>query len=254
VKGIIMAEKIWNEWFDIRSFEIDFKKRASIQALCSFFQETAGNHVQDLGISIETLISQGMTWILSRFHIRVHRYPVWREHIRIETWPSDAYSFYALRDFNIFDEQDHLLVSASSLWLILDLKTRHPLRIPDHILKMQVKDRERALYDPFDTSWRPQQVMLEKRFSVRRSDLDLNQHVNNVRYVEWAVETVPDEIWQAYQLTEIEVSFRMESLYGDVIISQNGQAEEDGYQVFTHRIIRESDEHELFLARTRWMK
>ena len=124
-----MSENIWKETFDIRSFEIDFKKRASIQVLCSFFQETAGNHVQDMGIGIESLIEQGMTWILSRFHIQIQRYPLWRERIRIETWPSDAYSFYAFRDFEVFDEQDHKMVSASSLWLILDLKTHHPLQI-----------------------------------------------------------------------------------------------------------------------------
>jgi medium-chain acyl-[acyl-carrier-protein] hydrolase len=248
-----MATAIWEESFTIRSFTIDFKKRASIQTLCNFLQETAGNHVRDLGISIESLNSQGLTWILSRFHIRVHRYPLWREHIRIETWPSDVYSFYALRDFNIFDEENLLLVSASTLWLILDIKTRHPIRIPDHIVAMRVTDRERALHDPFDTIWRPQQVTMKKRFSVRLSDLDMNQHVNNVRYVEWAVETVPQEIWQTHKLMEIEVSFRAECVYGDMVISQSDQSEEDGQQVFTHRIVRESDQQELFLARTKWI-
>lgn len=247
-----MATVIWEEFFNIRSFTIDFKKRASIQTLCNFLQETAGNHVQDLGISIETLNSQGLTWILSRFHIRVQRYPFWRERIRIETWASDAYSFYALRDFQIFDEENLVIVSASSLWLILDLKTRHPIRIPDDIVAMRVTDWARAVDDPFDTIWRPQQITIEKRFSVRLSDLDMNQHVNNVRYVEWSVETVPQEIWQTYRLTEIEVSYRAECVYGDVVISQSDQSEEDGQQVFIHRIVRESDQQELFLARTKW--
>jgi acyl-ACP thioesterase len=173
---------------------MDSKKRASIQALCSFLQEIAGNHVDDLGIGIETLISQGMTWILSRFHIKVHRYPLWRERVRIETWESDAYSFYALRDFEAFDEQNQCILSASSLWLILDLKSRHPLRIPEHIVAMKAADRKRALIDPFDNLWRPKDITTEKRFSVRLSDLDLNQHVNNVRYVEWAAETVPQDV------------------------------------------------------------
>jgi acyl-ACP thioesterase len=220
--------------------------------LCRFLQESAGNHAQDLGVSIDTLLSQGITWILSRFHIKIHRCPRWRERIRIETWPSNAMGCYVFRDFKIFNDQDELLISASSIWLIIDVKRRVPLRIPEHIVEMRVTDRERALSDSFDTIWRPEQVSLEKRFSVRCSDLDLNQHVNNVSYVEWAVETVPDNIWQTHQITEIEVSFRAEGLYGNVVISQSGQTEEDGQPLFTHRIIRESDGAELFLARTRW--
>ena len=247
-----MPTAIWTEQFTIRSFVMDTKKRASIQALCSFLQEAAGNHVDDLGVGIEALVEQGMTWILSRFHIKIHRYPLWRERVRIETWESDAYSFYALRDSVILDTRDQCLVSASSLWLILDLKSRHPLRIPEHIVAMKAGDRGRALVDSFDTLWRPNTVTLQQHFAVRLSDLDMNQHVNNVRYVEWAVETVPQEVWETHRLSEIEVSFRAESVYGDVILSQSEQTEENGQQVFIHRIVRESNGQELFLARSRW--
>lgn len=246
-----MPEKIWTESFSIRSFVMDAKKRASIQALCSFLQEAAGNHVDALGIGIETLVAQGMTWILSRFHIKIQRYPLWRETVRIETWESKAYSFYAIRDSVMLDNQNQCLVTASSLWLILDIHSRHPLRIPEHIVAMQA-DRDRALVDSFDALWRPKTVTFEKRFAVRLSDLDMNQHVNNVRYVEWAVEAVPYDIWDTHQMTEIEVSFRAEGVYGDVILSQSEQTEEAGQQVFIHRIVREANGQELFLARSRW--
>lgn len=247
-----MAEKVWKECFDIRSFEMDFRRRASIQVLCGFFQETAGNHVDDLGIGIETLIAQGVTWILSRFHVQVLRYPLWKERIRIETWASDVYSFNALREYQVFDAQDQVIAAASSLWLILDINSRHPVRMPEHMLAMKFKERGRAVADPFDTIWRPTQVDCEKRFAVRMSDLDLNQHVNNVRYVVWSVETVPQEIWETHQLSEIEVSFRAECVYGDVIVSQSGHTQDAEQHVFIHRLLRESNGQELFLARTRW--
>jgi medium-chain acyl-[acyl-carrier-protein] hydrolase len=254
LRGTTMAPVIWQETFEIRSFEMDFRKRAPIQFLCSLLQETAGNHVDALGIGIETLISQGMTWILSRFHVQVFQYPLWRERIRLETWESDAYSFYALRDFQLFDAQNQAIAAASSLWLILDIRSRHPVRIPDHIVAMRVKERVRAVVDRFDNLWRPATVAVEKRFAVRRSDLDLNQHVNNVRYVEWAVETVPDEVWQTHQLAAIEVSFRAECRYGDEIISHSGPADGDEQPAFIHRMTRAANGQELFLAKTRWQR
>ncbi len=248
-----MAAPVWNEYFDICSFHTNFRSQASIQTLCRFLQETAGNHARNLGVPIESLQSQGMTWMLSRYHLKIHRSPRLWERIKVETWPSQGIGFYVVRDFNMFDAEDQRLASASSIWLIIELARKTPRRIPDYIVDMQVKDRERALYDPFDTIWRPQEVQVEKRFAVRHSDIDANQHVNNVSYVEWAVETIPDTLWQSHEIRELEVSFRAEALAGDVVISQSGQCEEAGQQVVTHRIIRESDHVELFLARTRWM-
>lgn len=247
-----MTQAIWNEEFEIRSYHTDFRGNASIQTLCRFFQETAGNHARNMGFALEQLQSEGKTWVLSRFHIQVYRYPRWRERVRIETWPSGSIGFYAVRDFFLCNQQNQRLASASSIWLILDLNRKTPLRIPQGLVEMNVTDRERALLDSFDMLWRPEQKMFEKSFVTRKSDVDLNRHVNNVSYVEWAIETVPDDIWRTHLLTEIEVSFRAETLYGEMILSQSDWIEEEGQQVFRHRIVRESDQTEMFLARTRW--
>jgi len=100
-----------------------------MQSLCRLFQESAGNHARDLGVPLATLFAQGMTWILSRFHIKIHRCPRVGERLRVATWPSGALGFYVVRDFQIFNDADECLVSSSSIWLILDLTRRTPLRM-----------------------------------------------------------------------------------------------------------------------------
>lgn len=37
----------------------------------------------------------------------------------------------------------------------------------------------------------------------RRSDMDPNGHINNVAYLAWALEVIPEYICQDYQLTEV---------------------------------------------------
>ncbi|GAK52768.1 acyl-ACP thioesterase [Candidatus Moduliflexus flocculans] len=247
-----MPTPIWNEWFQIHSYQTDFRSKATIQTLCRFLQETAGNHARDLGFSVESLQQQGLTWMLSRFHVQIERYPAWQERVRVETWPAQAIGFYGIRDFFYFDEQDRLLAKASSIWLIIELARKTPIRLPDNILGVHKTDRPRAIDDRFDTLWRPSQGQIEKRFDVRHSDIDLNQHVNNVSYVEWAVETISDDLWRSAELTELEVSFRAEALTGDTIISQSEQTADNDRQTVLHRVLRASDKLELFLARTRW--
>ena len=60
-------------------------------------------------------------------------------------------------------------------------------------------------------------------FTVRKSDLDLNKHVNNVRYVEWALACLPEE----YKAQQIDIKFLGEATEDDTAVAkselQNGQ-------------------------------
>jgi len=83
---------------------------------------------------------------------------------------------------------------------------------------------------------------------VLRSDLDSNHHVNNAIYAGWALETVPDEI-AAGTLSELEISFRAEVLYGEAVLSR---CVVTGPGLCLHQIINKKDNRELARLRTRW--
>ncbi len=68
------------------------------------------------------LFKKGLTWVLSRFHIEITRYPKWGETVQINTWPSGRGPLFAVRDYEILDAEGPLAAATSS-WLIVDLKT-----------------------------------------------------------------------------------------------------------------------------------
>lgn len=245
---------IKNEVFQIRAYEIDSRGKASVQSLCNYFNEIAGNHAQALGVSIETLFAKKKTWILSRLHVNIKRYPIWREEIRIETWPSGVSGMYALRDFLIFDGQEQIIGKATTSWMMLDLIKRKPIVMPDFIKSIEIPKKERAINDKFDRLAKLKKIDDEKHFYVRLSDLDLNQHVNSVNYIEWAVETIPLKIWQKQCVSELEISFRAETNYGDRIISQTQHIEKKQKNIFLHKLLRESDQREVAILKTSWVE
>nr|CAB3477220.1 unnamed protein product [Digitaria exilis] len=53
----------------------------------------------------------------------------------------------------------------------------------------------------------------------KRSDLDMNHHVNNVKYVRWMLETLPDQFLQQHQLSSIILEYRKECGSSDVVQS-----------------------------------
>jgi len=252
--SITMPENVFIQKYTVRSYEIDSFGKVSVMGICNYLQDIAGSHAARLGVSVEDLFLRKMTWVLSRLHIRVYKYPLWKEEIRIETWPSGVHGRFALRDFQIFDKNDTLIGDATTSWMLINFNTNKPISMPDFITNIKIPDRNRAIADPFEKIPVLEKENVVKNFNVRLSDLDINQHVNNVNYIEWAVETIPLTIWQKYRLSELEISFRAESNYGDRIVSQTQHIENDTRQIFLHRLLRESDQREVAVLKTRWKK
>jgi len=239
---------IHQEKFTVRSYEMDVQGVASVPAICNYLQEVAGNHATELGVAVDHLFRKNMTWVLSRLHIKVFRFPFWREEIKIETWPSGRQSKFATRDFLIFDQKHNILVKATSSWMIIDLKTQKPIVMPAFMDEIRLPDRKRAIEDSFPKMKAPNNSNLERKFDVRLSDLDINQHVNNVKYIEWALESVPIDVWKDKILSELEISFRAETKYGDKIVIQTEQKDD----IFSHHVISEDDQRDLALLKSTW--
>jgi acyl-ACP thioesterase len=223
-----------------------------VPILCKLLQEVAAAHAEILGVGVESLIKSGVAWVLSRLHLEIERWPTAEDEIVIVTWPEAANRLYTERRFDIFDPSDQRICKVSSLWLVLDLQRRRPVRLPP-----QVNDRlkEHEL-DPeprkFGALAEPAPIERELAFTVRRSDLDLADHVNNTSYVEWAIEAVPDEIWSSRQLAELEIHFLSECHLGQTVVSRSQATERQSASEVRHQLIREEDTVEVARALTLW--
>lgn len=240
---------IWQETFRVRSYETDVTGTASMASICNYLQEAAGNHAHDLGVSVEQMDNQ--TWVLTRLHVEMARFPSWRQDVYIETWPSGENGLYATREFVLRDDEGDTLGWATSAWLIIDLTRRRPVRIPAFVRSFRVPVRGRALDDTFDRLPVLDTPAEERTFRVRYGDLDLNQHVNNVHYVEWVVEALPRHVREGHHLTSLEIHFRAEATFGDEVRVQTSPAGEDS--TFLHRLLRHSDGRDVAHVRTRWV-
>ncbi len=240
------------ENFKVRAYEVGPRGRATIQSICNYLQESAANHAEALNVSVSRLIKMNLTWVLSRLHVRMEKYPFWQKTVTVETWPSARDNFYALRDFRIKNEKGEVIGVATSSWMMIDIKARKPVILPEFLKEFENKDEGRTLEDSFKRLPKIGQAQFEKNFNVRLSDLDMNQHVNSVNYIEWGLEVTPPAFWKKYILYDLEISFRAESVYGDRIVSQCRVEDMGDHQMLVHRLLRAQDERELTRMVTRW--
>jgi len=244
---------VWTERFRVRAYEVDARGRASVPAIANWMQEAAGNHATALGWAVDELHQKGLTWVLSRLHLRLQHQPAWREDVQVSTWPTGTQRLFALRDFRLTGSQAGELGTATSGWLLLNLAGRRPTRPPEAVAELGRNTPARVLADPFEKLPELAQADVEQAVVVRFADLDMNRHANNVSVIGWALEAVPGEVLWGSSLAELEIEFRAEALHGDRITSQV-QEVPGGPAAFLHRFVRGADGREIARARTVWRR
>lgn len=239
--------------YEIHYYQIDQNREATPASILHFLEDVATSHSESVGLGIDRLLEARTGWVLNHWFLRMERYPRFGEKILVQTWPSKFEHFYATRQFNIEDSEGRRLGQASSLWIYLSLDTKHPLRIPQHFEAAYGLDSSRSMDVPFQKYLKLTGVDAGVNFHVRRSDIDTNGHVNNVRYFDWMVESIPEDLTRDHQLSELEIIYKKETLYGANILSEC-QRTNDEQPEYLHRILDETKEHELAQGRTVWKK
>lgn len=238
--------------FHVRSYETDPQGRLRIPILCQLLQEAATAHAAIIGVAVEKLIKSGVAWVLSRLRLELERSPATDEEIVITTWPEAASRLFTERRFEVFDPSERRIGVASTLWLVLDLERRRPVRLPTRVIERLHEHELGSEPRKFADLVAPDPVERELGFTVRRSDLDRAVHVNNTSYVEWAIEAVPDDVWSSSDLAELEIHFLSECHHGQTVLSRSQTVVPGDRSEVRHQLLRSEDGVEVARALTAW--
>jgi acyl-ACP thioesterase len=237
--------------FLVHSYEVDTGGRLAPRALCGYLQEAAGEDAARLGVSMGRLREEGVAWVLQRLLLAFARHPRGGETLAVTTWARAFERAVAWRDFEVHDETGSRVAAATSRWLVMDLATRRLTRLPESMRRVPVVARAVLAGEPQPLP--PlEQVESERRFDVRRSDLDILRHVNNTRYVEWVLEAVPDDVLERLRPASVDVEFRREALPGDVIFARAQRLAGGEGMAFAHELRSGASGHELARGASRW--
>jgi len=235
--------------YSICSYECDAKGTLRLVSLMNMFQDAADTHAEILGVGIEHCIEHGLAWFGSNYHIKIFRMPSWHEKMQIITWPSQEKKIGAVRDFEVVDESGKVVIVASSQWILIDFAKKRPLSLRENLPDYEVVE-ERSLETSFPRIDLPEKVTFRKSFAVRYDDIDVNGHVNNAVYPLWATEAMEKKFRLENRPSEIEIAFKKETLYGDVV---NVSTQVDDL-ISLHEMTAGDDNHEIARLRIVWQK
>ncbi|MBQ5806964.1 MAG: hypothetical protein IIW26_00795 [Tidjanibacter sp.] len=216
-----MIEK-FNADYRIPCYDTDLNQRLKPAAFLNMAQEAANIHADYLGVGYDSLGETHQAWVLSRMKVDFVRLPLWREVVNLKSWHKGANGFMFLRDFIMSDQQGETLIKATTSWLVIDMNTRRLARrgaFADFATDQSRCIVEDAIAEPAAKVAIPteSQLMGTTLHTVAFSDLDMNQHVNNVQYVVWAMDAVGLDTTTASPLRELEINFNAEVRPADTV-------------------------------------
>ena len=236
--------------FPVRSYEAGTDNNLSLPSLCNYLQEIAGLHADKLGVGIHLLRSEGVTWMLSRLRLEISRPVAWGGELLVRTWPSGTRGrLAATRDFIGRDLAGDEVFRGVSEWMTVDLAARRLVKLPENFRSLAPDGTPRVELGESGGKFASLGAVHGRSpIRVRLSDHDFNDHVNNVHYVEWALESVPEE-YRRRRVSRLDIVFRQEAKAGDELESCS---ETLGDGVLRHTITRVSDGALLATAETGW--
>lgn len=235
--------------FKIEDFDTDNERLIKVDKILSYMAETSTWHSNALGLGVDEIRKENYGWMLIKWELEIAEYPKVKDNVQIATWTSGFNKFYATREFQMLDSSESVIAKASSLWVFLDINRRRPIRIPGHIIQKYSICKSKNFNDFSNIEIEGNLLIKSNKFKVVENHLDENNHVNNIKYIEWLLLGLTDKL-NKNKIKKLAINYKKELLIGDDVYTEVIQSKEENE--LYHRILTSKELNAI--AITSWEK
>lgn len=229
---------IFTQNLTIPSYMVDRRSKLRPYDFMNFAQEIAELGADGLDFGRDKLAPLNDAWVLYRMRVDFINTPKWKDEVRLDTWHNGIEGPFFIRHYQMYGPDGQLAVAASSSWVVLNLESRQMVRISDlgDVVPFESSEpgRENIPSPSKVVVPRSLEPVLIGEKKVCYSDVDQNFHANNVRYVSWAMDLIPEDVTSKCDIKSFSINFNHEILPGETVtlkLFELAQTEE-GNRVF----------------------
>ena len=197
----MISEKFYVGYSDInKEFEL------SNTAILKHFQNLTTIHG---ALVNDSLLTSDYAWFLTAYHVKIFNRPKYESWVTYSTWSTKIKGFLASREFEIRDDNENLMLSALANYVRVNKTTQKIERISSDIISGYGENEKTN----FNEVWIPklnegENLIYEKEYFIDRNFIDVNNHVNNVSYLELANLALPEEVYKEKESLEFEIMYK----------------------------------------------
>ncbi len=196
--------------FEIGLRDIENPNFLSNKSILAFLENIGSYHSDSINFGLNNIPLTHSSWVLLGWKVKVLQRPIYGDKLHIVTWAKNAEKFSTYRDFEVYNSANELVIVATSKWVLIDTNTGKLKPIPEEVLNSYKPDTKNAL---------PEEDCILKKlnvsdnyissctYTVSRSQIDLNNHMHNLYYLDMAYEVLPEDVYKN-MFNYFEISYK----------------------------------------------
>ena len=221
------TSKIYEKDFSIYLRDTDKNNKMRYSSYLNIMQEIGGLHADELGHGLNEEIKTGKAWIVIAWKLEIFKRPGWNEKIKVRTWIGKVDKIYHYRDYELLDNNGEVIAKGVAQWVMLDTVNKRIMRSDEsYVSEFELVEREDYDNSINKINTRINQENLEEiyKYIVERRDVDKNNHMNNIVYLDLALEGLSEE--EIDNISNIEIHYKTECKYDEEIVFAKEKVED----------------------------
>lgn len=176
--------------------DIDENNTLSQKGLLRILEEAAGLHSGVAGYGLNDIPKTHLSWMILNWKLQIFKKVIWNSKILVKTWIRSRNKLFSFRDFEVYDEDNNIIAIASSKWVLFDTEKLTISRMtPEIINSYGIVDKAVFNTEINDKEAEPENSTFVYDYQIQKRDIDTNHHVNNLYYLDFAINALPENIW-----------------------------------------------------------
>lgn len=198
--------------------DIDTKTNLTNKAILAYFEDIGGYCSDKAGFGLKQIMDTKLSWVLLHWKFKViRRINYSDETFNIKTWSRGIEKACTYRDYELYDNSGNLCVVGSSKWTLIHLE-KGLMRLTDDILENYQPESKKSMPDfEFKKLQEPSTYQSVYEYTVSRRDIDINEHMHNLNYIDVAYEALPKEVYENNMFDDVEIMYKKGALLGEKI-------------------------------------
>ena len=222
----------YNYTIEVAHQDVDRTRRWRLHNMENALLQVAGDVANSLGFGTDALLELGYTWILSRMEISMTRLPKHGEKVTFETWIENNAHMLSTRNYRLYSGEDttgEMIGKVSSIWAVLDLKTRQVVNVFDLPMFAGSVDGKRLDMERTARLRSTNEYDGQRGYTIVYSDIDYNGHCNSCKYMEHMTDSCRPAFMDEQNPFHLSLHYQKEVMEGEqVTIGYNTGTTDEG--------------------------
>lgn len=209
---------IFKETFKTQLKDIGKNNYIKNRAILEIFENIGTYHSDLAGYGPNDIENIRVSWVLLDWKLQVINRPKYGQILNVNTWGRTMKKFYTYRDFEMYDEHNKLCAIATSKWALVNIDTGKIEKLDDEVFeKYQIESKCVFDDEELDKLKEIKDYISEIDYKVCRRDIDINEHMHNLYYLDLAYETLPQDVFEQRPFNNVRIQYKREVKLGNLL-------------------------------------